>query len=112
MTFLDSHVYLPLASGIRNSRDNAYVFNFGPILIGDANLIQARTPKSLSWKIANRLANQYQVLDMLKSLFYKSQNNLFKAVESVITKILLVIKTKIYGSQRNSLIKLERSFSH
>ncbi|KKN17113.1 hypothetical protein LCGC14_0969140 [marine sediment metagenome] len=87
--FLDSHVYLPLASGTRNSRENSYIFDFGPILIEDANLIQAKTLKTLSWEIATKLANQYQGLDTLKNLFYKSQNNLFKTVENIITKMII-----------------------
>ena len=86
--FLDSHVYLPLASGIR-SRNNAYIFDFGPILIEDANLIQARTSKTLSWKIATKLSSQYQGLDMLKSLYYKSQDSLFKTLKSLIIKKMI-----------------------
>ncbi|KKM96976.1 hypothetical protein LCGC14_1172730, partial [marine sediment metagenome] len=88
--FLDSHVYLPLTSGIRNSRDNAYVFNFGPILIEDANLIQASSQKFLSWKIATKLASQYQSsLDRIKELFYKSQDNLFKTLEGLIIEKII-----------------------
>ncbi|KKN29522.1 hypothetical protein LCGC14_0843170, partial [marine sediment metagenome] len=87
--FLDSHVYLPLTSGVRNSRDNAYIFDFGPILIEGTNQIQAKISKSLSWKIATKLANQYQGLNMLKTLFYKSQDNLFKTLESQIIKKII-----------------------
>jgi len=86
---LDSHVYLPLTSGIQNSRENSYIFNYGPILIEGANLIQARSPKFLSWKIASELANQYHVLNMLKSMFYKSQDNLFKTLEGLIIKKII-----------------------
>ncbi len=87
--FLDSHIYLPLISGLQN-RENSYIFDFGPILV--STNLKSRSLKALSWKIASFIAETYERPATLKNLFYKSQSNLLKKIE-------ILINDKIFAGQ-------------
>ncbi len=97
---LDSHVIIPRTDIIINSKENSYIFPFGPITFNNpTEIVEANTIGSFSWSLAKKISGEFKIYMNSKTKidsFISSQTNLYNAFSDLLDE--QIIDQRLYNN--------------